>query len=826
MTRSFNIPGSRPHYPPDKEYLTSHIRLELKLDFTQRKLDGHASIVLTPVRQGLRVVHFDACEMQVGTIKLDGAETRSDYDGRRITLELERPLDLSRHVVSIDYSTVPRQGGYFVGPDEAYPHKPVQFWTHSETECARYWYPCHDYPDDKSASEISVAVPEGFTAISNGKLVELKKGDGEWVFYWSESVPHSTYLNSVVVGVFEEMKDDYNGIPVTYYFKESDAENAPRAFGETPEMMRIFEEILRVPYPFEKYAIVSVQDFIFGGMEHVSATTLTDNRFPDKRSEEDFASTYARPDRNHIELLSHELAHQWFGDLVTLRDWAHAWLNEGLATYLEAMYIERKFGADEFRRDLEYKAESAFEEDSKRYRRPIVERVCLYPDDLFDDTTYDKGAWMLHQLRYMLGDETFLEGVREFVKRFAKKNADTDDFRKVMEDVSGLSLESYFHQSYFKGGYPEFEVEYGWNELNDTADLVVKQVQKADEMTPVFSLPVDLVFHTRSGRHVKRVRISLAQEKFSFSLDSRPEIVEFDPQEWLFKKVSFKKGLSLLANQLRSSPDASSRARAADELSSFRSDEAVGLLKEALQKEQFWDVRAKAARSLGKIGTKAALEVLIGSIKTRHRKVRRAVVEALSKFDDDRILSIVGDILLTDESPYVQAEAALSLAKIGKGNLIEKLSEAMELPSPNSTLTEACLEALGYLKDSEVNKIVSEHLKYGKPTRARIGALKGLARRGFLHGDEVASLKDLLLKDKQFSVRDQVLTTVRELADRRFIETLKGASESDIDPRIRRKSLELYFQLSSETESAEAISRLRADVEKLKQENTKLRQSL
>ncbi len=150
----------------------------------------------------------------------------------------------------------------------------------------------------------------------------------------------------------------------------------------------------------------------------------------------------------------------------------------------------------------------------------------------------------------------------------------------------------------------------------------------------------------------------------------------------------------------------------------------------------------------------------------------------------------------------------------------------MELPSPNSTLTEACLEALGYLKDSEVKKIVSEQLKYGKPTRARIGALKGLARRGFLHEDESASLKDVLLKDKQFSVRDQVLTTVGELADRRFIETLKAASESDVDPRIRRKSLELYLELSRATEGADALSRLRADVERLKEENVRLRQSL
>ena len=136
-----------------------------------------------------------------------------------------------------------------------------------------------------------------------------------------------------------------------------------RYFGLTPDMMRTFVEITGVEYPFEKYAQVAVHDFIYGGMENISATTLVDTRFPDERSEEDYAARYSRPDKNHIELVAHELAHMWFGDLVTTRHWSHSWLNEGFATYIEAVYHERKFGVDEFRQNMRFKAHSYFEED-------------------------------------------------------------------------------------------------------------------------------------------------------------------------------------------------------------------------------------------------------------------------------------------------------------------------------------------------------------------------------------------------------------------------------------------------------------------------------
>jgi aminopeptidase N len=283
--------------------------------------------------------------------------------------------------------------------------------------------------------------------ISNGRLLSRQVGADGWATYhWHESAPHSTYLNSFVVGKFVEVEERAGSVPIQYYVPEEKKEDTMRYFGLTPDMMRVFVEITGIEYPYEKYAQVAVHDFIYGGMENISATTLVDNRFPDERTEEDYAARYSRPDRDHIELVSHELVHMWFGDLVTMRHWPHAWLNEGFATYMEAVYHERTYGPEEFRQNLWFKSQAYFEEDEGRYRRAIVENDYVYADDLFDTCTYEKAAWMIHQLRGILGDDLFFRGTREYLKRFAYKNAETSDYRRVMEEVGGTSLERYFEQ--------------------------------------------------------------------------------------------------------------------------------------------------------------------------------------------------------------------------------------------------------------------------------------------------------------------------------------------------------------------------------------------
>jgi aminopeptidase N len=430
---------------------------------------------------------------------------------------------------------------------------------------------------------------------------------------------------------------------------------------------------------------------------------------------------------------------------------------------------------------------------------------------------------MLHELRYLMGDGPFYKGIAEYLKKHAFANVDTHDFRKSMETASGYSLEEFFEQAFFKPGHPEFEVGYSWDEEAKTATLKVRQVQNHEDGTPAFKLPCDFVFHVGGKRQKTRVSLDSPEQTLTFQLAAKPTIVEFDPQRWLLKKVKFDKSLDLLTSQLEGSEDAWSRAEAAKALGKLKSGRAIPSLKEAALKEQFWDVRATALRALGEIGTEDAQAALMEVGFPQDRRTRRGLAEALGNFKTEKARALILRLLREDASPYVRCEAALSLAKAWPEGAFPHLKEAIGTKSPNEALGEACLEAMGKLKVEGVNEAIADNLRYGKATRVRIGALKGIKGRGHVLDSEVPLLKDILLKDKEFRVRiylvDQV---VRPLVDKRFVKEVRAASESDKDPRVRRKALETYHELAAAVESSAAVTKLKAEVEQLKEDVRRL----
>ena len=819
--KSFRLPESKPHYVPPKEFRTLHRKIELSVDFQKRSISGSCTLEIEPISRGLRKAHVDACELDITSCTVDGAKAEFEYDNAVLAVSL--PEKEGPRSVCVGYSATPMEGLYFSGPDAEHPEKEVQAWTHSEPESARFWHPCHDHPSDKSSSEMLIRVPKGFRVISNGKLLSVKDEGQSVVFHWKEDTPHSSYLSSFVAGKFGEITQEVHGLKLRYNFPESKREDVLRYFGETPRIIEVLEDITGMRYPYEKYDQTTVQDFVAGGEENLNATTLAMHYYPEAGTEEDFQPVYSNPFSTAVNLVAHEAAHQWYGDWVTCSDWCHTWINEAWATYLQSLYIERTRGADFMRWEMGAREVEYFEEDEKEYRRAIVDREYVWPHDIFDHTTYRKGASMLHELRFVMGDDSFFRGTGEFLRRHAKGCADTDDMRKAMEAVSGLQLEEFFEQAFLKPGFPEFQVEYTWDEAAKAATLRVKQGQDTSDGTPVFKLPCDIVFYVGGTRRKFRVMLDSAEQSLAFSLDARPSIVEFDPERWLLKKVRFEKTSDLLENQLAHSQDAWSRAEAAIALGESRSGRAVPALGDAAKREQFWDVRASSLRALGEIGSDPALQALLEVDVSTDRRVRRALAKALANFKDEKARVLLVGLLETDESPYVRCEAALALAKSWPGGALPHLKKAMGVHTPNESLAEACLEAMGRLKDKEVKRIVDDNLAYGRPTRARVGALKAIEARGQIEEDELPLLKEILRNDKEFRVRLYLISSLlRELADSRFIDALAEVSKKDRNGNIRRQALEVYYDISREAGNAAALTKLRAEVDALKEENGRL----
>ncbi|MDA4126146.1 MAG: M1 family aminopeptidase [Thaumarchaeota archaeon] len=820
--KSFRLPESRPHYLPEKDFHTTHVKIELALDFAKKRISGACTLTVEPIKSGLGRIRLDARELDIGGVSVDNMPAEYEYDDVVLDVHLPNTVD-GRRTIRVEYSSTPRDGVYFTGPDKEHPEKEVQAWSHSEAEAARYWYPCFDHPSEKSSSELVITVPKGFRVISNGKLLSVKEAGEGSVYHWKEDLPHSSYLTSFVAGKFGEITQEADGVKLHYYFPESKRADVLRYFGETPKMIEVFGELTGVKYPYEKYDQTTVQDFVSGGMENFNATTFSTIYYPDAESEEDFQTSYSSPHVNAVDLVAHELAHQWFGDLVTCSDWAHAWLNEGFAVYFQVLYIEKTRGVDQMRWDLCSRVEEYFEEDETEYRRPIVEREYVWPDDLFDEHLYPKGASMLHELRFVMGDEAFFKGINFYLKSFRLSNADTHDLMKSMVTASGLQLEEFFEQSFHKSGHPEFEVSYSWEAERRMATMRVRQAQKTDGGTPVFKLPCEIVFYVEGKRLRFVVLLDSAEQTLTFMLPSKPSAVEFDPQRWLLKRVKFDKTIDLLLNQLEMSQDAWSRAEAAKDLGKLRSSKAIAGLKAAVLREQFWHVRASALEALGDMGTENALNALVDVGVPENRRVRRGFAKALGGFKNEKARALLLGMLKKDESPYVRCEAALALAKAWPEGALPHLKEGMKAHSPNETLAEACLDAMGKLSDEEVKKIVKGCLPYGNPTRVRIGALKAIKGRGYILDEEVPTLKDILLHDKEFRVRLQVVNQlVRPLGDRRFMDEVREASKTDQELRIRRKALETYYELANAAEYSAVAAKLRLEVEELKEDNRKL----
>ncbi|MCL4540372.1 MAG: M1 family metallopeptidase, partial [Bacteroidetes bacterium] len=322
-------------------------------------------------------------------------------------------------------------------------------------EDARYWFPCHDYPDDFMTSSVTATVPENWVVISNGLLekVTTDRKDKTKTFHWVESKTHVIYLISIVAGEFSVVRDHYGNIPIYYYVAPEYAKYAKLDFSHTPDILRFYSDVTHYPYPWQKLALSAVSDFTFGGMENVSAITLTDQTMH---------GIDAEPQVSTTDLVSHETAHQWFGDLLTCRSWANAWLNEGFATYFEALYGEHAFGEDHFNYEMYRDHEEVVGAD-KMERRPTVYNRYYSTVDLFGPDIYQRGASILHMLRGIVGKDLFFKAIQHYVHEFQHQNVDSHDFIDAVEEATGYDLGWFFNEWLYKGGHPIFDVSYSYD---------------------------------------------------------------------------------------------------------------------------------------------------------------------------------------------------------------------------------------------------------------------------------------------------------------------------------------------------------------------------
>lgn len=837
--RSFALPGARLQYGPDKTVDVEHIDLYLVPDLERRTLDGVCTTTVRPLDQPIERLELDAVDLAIESVQRNGKALPFTIRDNKLEISLDPPLQPDeRASLRVAYRTVkPPHGLFFVEPTPEYPNKLRHAWTQSQDENARYWFPSLDYPHEKQTSQTTIVVPKGQFALGNGALIE-RRDDGETtIFTYRQDIPHSTYLMTFVAGPFVEARQADAGerkVPVFYYVLRGRESDGDRAFGNTPRMIAAFESKIGTPYPYARYSQIAVSDFIFGGMENTSATTETDRTLHDERAHLDFSSD---------PLVSHELAHQWFGDLLTCRDWSQAWLNEGFATYFECVWREADLGYDEYLFDVFNCISRYLDEDAERYRRPIVCNRFRDPIEIFDRHLYEKAGAVLHMLRGALGDKRFWRSIEHYVKQNAERNVETIDLIRAIEEATGRNMRGFFDQWIYRGGHPELEVSVTWDAQRKAAIVTIDQKQTVDNENPPYRFDVDLGFvavvpaapasdtgpNALSGERRIRVGIERAHETVTIPLDFEPKLVRFDPGAWLLGNITYKLGVAFAAATLQGDPDPVARIRAARELAKDGSRTARDALRAAFDGDPFWGVLEETAASLGATRAPWARDVLQNALQHKHPKVRRPVAAALGNFREAEVASALIAAARDDASYFVRAASLEALGKTRDARAFDVLAAAIGEKTWNGTVESGAARGLAELGDARAVDVLLEAIRPGRDEGLRRATAGALARFGTLVYPERTRIVDAivqLLDDPMFLVQLSAISAAESLEDTRALPTLERLAQSGFDGRVRRDAAEASIRIREAQKVPSQVSALRSDLDTLREEQRALQEKI
>ena len=760
-------------WPRSHNFDVQHYRIEVGFDWAKKSVAGVTTVSLRPFKSDFKEIELDAGQMTINTVKIgEGQPLKFRYEGNeKLIISLDKPYAAGSDIaVKIDYSTTPKKGLTFITPTENDPTRPFQIWSQGEAQDNHYWFPCYDYPNDKATSELIARVEDKFNVISNGSLVSVtpdaQKKTKTW--HWKMDRPFSSYLVSIIVGEYAELKDQYKNVPVISYVYRDQVEEGRVSFNKLAKMVALFSEKTGFEYPYPKYAQTMVRDF-GGAMENITATTMTDTAVNDRRALLDVSSD---------DIVSHELAHSWFGNTLTCRDWGELWLNESFATVMEAVWTEHDKGRDDYLYDVYSDQETYFQAWSNGIRRPISTRRYPDPDSVFDAYSYQRGGAVLNMLRFVLGDEMFWKAINHYLKKHQYQTVETQDLVIAIEEATGQNLQWFFDEWIYKMGHPEFEIASSYDGGARTLKLSVKQTQTKDDKRTwydspeFFTMPVDIAITTASGEKINRVWLDKAEKEFTFTLDSKPLIINFDRGNQIIKRVKFERSDDEIAYQLLHDTDVMGRLRAAIDLKAQRTEAAARALSESVKRESFWGVRVEATKALAAFGIATSRAGLLEAVKDKDARVRREAIKGLAAFKDEKLADLFITTIKNDQSYLTIAESAKALGQTGSPLAFEVLADTIKQESWQGTVRAGVISGLAALRDARAIDIGLKYAQPGNPPAVRIASIELLSQVG-KGNDKAYEMFVSALKDSSLQIRFSAVQALGLLGDARAIPALE-----------------------------------------------------
>nr|MDQ3073659.1 M1 family metallopeptidase [Bacteroidota bacterium] len=425
--------------PREHNIDVEHLLLEIKFNPMEKLVTGKATHTFTPLHKAVDTIFLDAPGIRFSEVKLDGADARYTTSSKGITIYPATPLAWNtRHLLTMTYEANPKRGLYFIGWDDTTGRSRKQIWTQGQGIDNRHWIPGFDDPNDKLISEVVVTFDSKYKVLSNGAQLKPKTNkDGTTTWHYRMTHPHALYLIMLGIGDYAIQKSaSQSGVPLNAYYYPDQPQALEPSYRYTADIMDFFESEIMVPYPWKSYSQIPVQEFLYGAMENTSATVFGDFFMVDSRG---FL------DRNYVGVNAHEMAHQWFGDMVTAKSVHDLWLQESFATHYAKLAEKHLFGTGHYLWNKRNEQNSALNA-SLRDLYPIYHSKAGSP------RIYPKGSFVLDMLKYVVGREQYNRVVAHYLKQHAYGNVTTFDFMDAFHDVLGINLDWFFNQWIYNGG--------------------------------------------------------------------------------------------------------------------------------------------------------------------------------------------------------------------------------------------------------------------------------------------------------------------------------------------------------------------------------------
>lgn len=808
----FAEPGVEPNYAPSRTVVIEHVSLRLSLWPEERRYEGSARIRLRRLP-----THDGSFTLDLGPV-----DDLVIEDGAGAGLKWKREDDRVRVLGDVPQEVVltwsgvqPSRGLYFTGPTAWAPDRPYVAWTQCQDEDGHAFFPCHDHPGVKHPWTIELEGPAGYTLLSNGACLETREEGGRVVTVWDQHDPMPAYLFTAVCAPLERVESSWRDRPVHYLVPPGETEAVDRAMGRTPEMMEVFSERVGVPYPWPRYDQVVVHDFVFGGMENTACTTMTELLL---------APEWVIPHWEPESLVFHELAHQWFGDLVTCQDWSQGWLNESWATYMESIWWEATRDEAETTWYRFTTMGQYFRDHDAEYRRPIVSYHFREPIDMFDTHLYQKGSCVLWTLRAKLGDEAFWLGTENYLKDRLHATAHTRDFQRAMEEASGCNLDGFFHQWIHSAGHPILKV--GIEEQKGLVLVSIKQEQEGDDVPEKFTFELPLELVDEAGT-TQRVTLPVSERSRAWAIPFTGDLscVRVDPGLTVLAKVQIEASRAMLGTLAMDRCPVLAWRAARSLMTKGRKGLASAL--DVLRDHPRPEVRAAVAQSLGGERDDQVRSALLERVEAeKDTKVLRQIIVSLGHHRHGECGKAVARIA-TDPAadPYLQGEALEALGRLRAPGAAAVLYEALGRHEWACWRWQKALLGLGWTREEAALDRVMEHLQ--GPERIQSAAAVAMGRLAVHLPERRIEVRERLvecLDVEAIKVQLGALQGLVTLGDVRALGAIDKLRATASDGRVMRVAYEAGVRIRRRAkETSGDLRSVESSLEKLREAQQDLR---